>query len=153
MAKKTEAIASVRVKCFLIPPASTGQAALPIGLVEQIGLDAQFRSELFTTVGDAHPIDGVVNFEEGRVNFGAVYRNDSDVLNVITPRIDDFTGYERFDILTVDPVDNKPIIMAKGVLPERFQFRVDGGRGARLSFTGMAEVILKGAEIERALAA
>lgn len=151
MAKANEAIPSVRVKCFLVPPTSTGRPALPIGLVEQIGLDARYRSELFTTVGDPHPVDGVVNFEDGAVNFGAVYEDNPDVLKVIVPAIDDFTRYEKFSILTVDPNDNAPITMAVGCLPERLQFRVDGGRAARLSYSGMAEVILRGAEITKAM--
>lgn len=153
MARKDEAIPSARVKVFLVPPQGSGRDPLPIGLVEDTSLDQRFRSENLPALGDPHPVDNVVNMEDGSVSFNAVYRDNPDVLRVIAPRIAEFTSYERFDMLVLDPKDNKPIKMAKGLIPENLRFNAQAGRAPRLQYSGICLVVLSGEEVSQALAA
>lgn len=110
-------------------------------------MPSEFDSELFKVLGSPYAPDGVVNFESGRVQLEAVYQDNSDILGTLAPRIAEFQSYERFDVLTSDPKDNRGITLAKGCLPQQLGFQATPGRAARLSFSGMAQVILRGDEI------
>lgn len=153
MPQQNEAIPSARVKVFLVPPAGTGRQPLPVGLVEDVSVPGTYRSENFTTVGDSHPVDSVVNFMEGAVRFTKVYQDNDDVNRTIVPRMDEFASYSTFDLLAVDPKDNRPIVMAQGCLPQNLDFNARGGMAPRMQYSGICRAVLRGAELQQAMAA
>jgi len=147
MAKSNEAVPSVRVPAFLVPPASAAKRPLPIGLVEDAGFPSQFMSELFMVLGESRPPSGVVNFSQGQVNVNGIFLNDPNVLNVVRPTQPEFALFEAFDILIVDPKDKLPLVMAQGCFPQSLSVQATGGRAVRFQYNGICKGILYGAEI------
>jgi len=147
---QNEAIPSARVKLFLVPAGSGDTIAL--GLVEDCSARNDQDSENFKTIGEPIPPDNVTNFEQGRIRWGKVYQANDVQRGIYAPRVAEFTSYESFDLLALDPKDNKPIFLAVGCRPNSVDFTARGGASPREQYDGICRVVLFGQEIQTALA-
>lgn len=148
MAQPNEAISSARTKIFLT---AANAPTIPPGIVEDISFSPVYASENLIGVGDIRPMDNVVNNTQGSIRFSAIFRDDPSVNDILRPRLENFVRFFRFDVLVIDALDNRTIVVAKGCLPTSFDITMTPGRAARLSYSGISQVILIGNEDSRAL--
>ena len=58
-----------------------------------------------------------------------------------------YADYKEFDIVAVDPHDNKPIARLIGCRPQSLDSNVTNGRAMRENFQGLCRYLKRGAEI------
>lgn len=151
MAAEHEPIPSARVKLYVVPPG--GGAAILVGLVEDFSTSMQYRSENFMAVGEPIPPDNVTNFGDGRLRWGKVHQLNNELQQVIAPQVATFTQYDAFDLLALDPKDNKPIKYVLGARADSLEFLARGGAAPRENFQGICRAVLHGDEISKATGA
>lgn len=149
MANQNEPIPSCRVKLFLVPPG--GGDTIPLGLVEDFSAENTYDSENPKVIGEPIPPDNWVNFGQGRIRWTKVHQLNDEQMAVIAPRVAEFTSFQSYDLLALDPKDSKPIKLAVGCLPASLQFMARGGVAPRDNYDGICRIVLHGQEIQQAL--
>lgn len=140
-----ETIASSRCKLFM-RPGDGGKATL-MALVEDFSCTDQLTPEMLQGIGDFVPTDSVVNTMAGAFRWGRVHRLNRTILRTIKPEVARYAEYEEFEILAVDPKDNKPIARLIGCRPQSLDTSVSNGRSVRENYQGLCRYIKRGAEI------
>jgi len=144
--EQNQSIASSRYKIYVVPRDGSIRSQL-IALVEDFTLTDQLTPEMLIGIGDFTPSDSVVNTMTGMFRWGRVHRWNPELLQIIRPRVSTYAAYPEFDLLAVDPIDNKPIARAIGCRPQTLDTNVTNGRAVRENFNALCRFIQRFEEV------
>jgi len=147
MAGPREVISSAQAALFLIPPG--GGAAQLLGIVEDFSAENNYQSEQLKGLGNFLPVDGVVNGAMGTFRYGAVADLDPAKHNILVPDPARFSEWGPFDVLCIDPLDNKEIARLEKCLPTNNGLTMTDGRALRQNYSGVCAYVRKGEEARR----
>jgi hypothetical protein len=145
-----QVISSARALIFVVP----GDAGDPIFLqiVEDLRMEKVYQGEVISGLGQGPGVDTSLNNESGTVQWGRVPRMEQKILDAIAPKINQWTAYERMNLLAIDAVTGKGIATAVGVIPESLGLGFQNGRATRENYRGQCLYIEIGDETAQAAA-
>lgn len=149
MPRRNKAVPSSRYKIFAIPP--TGGTPVLLALVESFQATDNYTPEFLQGLGDAYPVDSVLNTGSGAFRYNGVsLPANRDRNRILRPEAARFAEYEEFRILAVDTFDQEPVTLCVGCMPQMFETDTSNGRALRESYVGGCRQVLRGAEAKEA---
>ncbi|MEO8602986.1 MAG: hypothetical protein ABI629_10445 [bacterium] len=141
-------ISSARALIFVVP--GDGSDPIFLQIVEDLRMEKVYQGEILSGLGQGVGVDSSLNNEQGTVQWGRVPRMEQRVLDAIAPHINEWTQFERFNLLAVDAVTRKGLATAVGVIPGSLGLGFQNGRATRENYRGECLYIQVGEETAQA---